>query len=571
MTKKRLTHKTAFPIVPREKDVTINKKDVLIQLQTMSNPLRICDTGVRTAAANMTLDRIMMHARGREKTPDTLRFLMFDPPAVLVGRYQSIVQEVRVSYCREQGYDINRRVTGGGAILFDRTCLGWELFGRRGQNGFPSRIETLFRSLCEPVIAVLRDLGLDAQFRGRNDIEVRGKKICGTGGAEEEGGFLFQGTLLVDMDPFEMLRSLRVPVEKLSAREVSSFQDRVTCLTRELGRPVDIDDLKDRIVKAFTGALGRKPVYAPLCDWEEEQLKQQLPYHASASWVYARQEPDVAVPVLRSLRRTPGGVLRCSLTCARQLIGQVYLSGDFFSFPDYGLARLEEALKDCPAYARNIDQRIEPLIEQKHLHLPNVTLEDLRGLLLDATQRVDLHQMGLPQQWINRIFWVNGTVKEILSQQSWLLLLPYCAKPVSCDRRHEKDCRICGECSLSRPWQRALKKGWFVESIVSYEDLEATLKSYQARGVQAFIGSCCEAFWARHQDDFSKIGLPGILVDIDSSTCYDLGKQKDAYKGHFEGETELMEELMLQIIEWAGRDQLASSPAPTDPPHSGND
>lgn len=518
----------------------------------MSDIIRLCDTGVRSAAENMTLDRVMLEARSRDEIPDTLRFLMFDPPAVLVGRYQSVTHEVRREYCETAGYDVNRRITGGGAILFDRTCLGWELIGRRGERGFPYRIESIFRELSAPIIAALRSLGVDAEFRGRNDIEVQGRKICGTGGAEEGEAFLFQGTLLVDMDPLEMLRSLRVPVEKLSSREISSFNERVTCLAREMDPMMSIDVVKEQIVAEFAKTLQRTIEPAGLTADEEQALQKKLEYHNSNDWIYSVREPKQEVPVLRSLWRAEGGVLRCSLTCSRHIIGQVYLSGDFFSFPDYGIARLEESLKDCPARPDAIESRIRPLFEDERVCIPGVTWQEIQELLLTAARREDLLELGIPKQHINKIFCVNGTVEEIVQKGINLLLLPYCAKPLSCELRHQKDCLVCNECTISEPWEQGSKRGWFVETIVSYEDLEATLERYQQRGVQAFIGSCCEAFWARHQDDFRKIGLPGILIDIDSTTCYDLGKEQDAYAGSFEGETDLTEDLILQVIELAG-------------------
>jgi len=38
-------------------------------------------------------------------------------------------------------------------------------------------------------------LGIPAKFRPRNDIEVNGRKISGTGGTAISGGFMFQGTV----------------------------------------------------------------------------------------------------------------------------------------------------------------------------------------------------------------------------------------------------------------------------------------------------------------------------------------------------------------------------------------
>jgi lipoate-protein ligase A len=57
---------------------------------------------------------------------------------------------------------------------------------------------------------------------------VRGRKIAGTGGTTEGAAFLFQGTLLVDLDVQTMLRALRVPMEKLNGHEIDSLRERVT-------------------------------------------------------------------------------------------------------------------------------------------------------------------------------------------------------------------------------------------------------------------------------------------------------------------------------------------------------
>ena len=45
----------------------------------------------------------------------------------------------------------------------------------------------------------------------RNDIEIDGRKISGTGGTESGIAFMFQGTMLVDFDVETMLRALRIP------------------------------------------------------------------------------------------------------------------------------------------------------------------------------------------------------------------------------------------------------------------------------------------------------------------------------------------------------------------------
>ena len=85
-------------------------------------------------------------------------------------------------------------------------------------------------------------------------------------------------------------------------------------------------------------------------------------------------------------------------------------------------------------------------------------------------------------------------------------------------------------------------------SIQSYENLEEMLQALRDGGAEAFVGSCCEPFYAKHRDDFERIGLPGILVDVDSSTCYDLGKEEDAYAGRYENQTALKLDLIERVV-----------------------
>ena len=53
-------------------------------------------------------------------------------------------------------------------------------------------------------------LGVDAKFRPRNDIEVDGRKISGTGGFFDGDVLIYQGTVLVDMNPQQMVGALNI-------------------------------------------------------------------------------------------------------------------------------------------------------------------------------------------------------------------------------------------------------------------------------------------------------------------------------------------------------------------------
>jgi lipoate-protein ligase A len=104
-------------------------------------------------------------------------------------------------------------------------------------------------------------------------------------------------------------------------------------------------------------------------------------------------------------------------------------------------------------------------------------------------------------------------------------------------------------CTIGDAYESAEKNKMKPITILSFENLMETLYDLKKKGIKTFIGSCCEAFYIKHFEDFVKAGLPGILVDIDSTTCYDLEKVKEAELGSFEGQTHLNMDLINKVIE----------------------
>ena len=90
----------------------------------MRKSWRIVDTAPMSAAENICIDEAMLDARSKGLVPNTLRFCQYKPSSVLVGFHQSVELEIREDFCRKVGVDINRRITGGGAIFFDESQLG---------------------------------------------------------------------------------------------------------------------------------------------------------------------------------------------------------------------------------------------------------------------------------------------------------------------------------------------------------------------------------------------------------------------------------------------------------------
>jgi lipoate-protein ligase A len=307
---------------------------------------RVLDTGLRPATENMALNRAVLEAHAAGESPHTLRFLQFTPSA-LVGFHQDVDQELRVDYCREHQIAIQRRISGGGAIYLDETQLGWELYTSRRFFGTPD-MTAIAQQVCEAAAKGISRLGVEARFRPRNDIEVNGRKISGTGGVIEGDSICYQGTVLIDFDVERMLRVLRIPAEKLSDKAIASARERVVNLNELLGHAPALSQVKAALREAFAKAFQLEFSDQSLNEAEEQRYRLAMQEMGTDEWIYQPERGARANAVVETLHRCPGGTVRVSMVLDEALrrIKQIWIYGDFFVSPSRVVLDLEAELKD---------------------------------------------------------------------------------------------------------------------------------------------------------------------------------------------------------------------------------
>ncbi len=314
----------------------------------MSAPFRVVDAGLREGRFNIALDQAMLELHQAGEISDSIRFIHFLPVA-LVGRHQELSTEVDLQYCREHGIAVGRRITGGGAIYLDPGQLGWELvFGRGTPGGAP--LGEVARLICEAAAAGLSRLGIDARFRPRNDIEVGGRKISGTGGFYDGDTLIYQGTVLVDLDPAAMLGALRVPRAKIAKRGLDSAAQRVVTLRELLGSGTPtIEQVQQALLSGFRERLGLEPWTDRLSAAEESRARQL--YEAQIGrdeFVAEIGGPPGGGQVQVGVHTSAGGTITSYLRregAGGRRIGQVLITGDFFVAPPRLVFDLESQLR----------------------------------------------------------------------------------------------------------------------------------------------------------------------------------------------------------------------------------
>lgn len=503
---------------------------------------RVIYTGQRSAYENIALDSVLLELKAEGRIPNTIRFLQFKPECVLIGYHQAVEQEVRLDYVTREGIDINRRITGGGAIYFDELQIGWEIIADRESFGNRS-YEEITEVICKTVAKALNKLGIRAQFRPRNDIEVEGKKISGTGGVFEGNAFLYQGTILMDVNLERMLKSLQIPIEKLTSKGIKSAEERITWVKRELGYLPSKEDIFKVILEALEEELGIRPYWGELTREELELFNEKKDYFKSEEWVYHVKKAVTGDEILYGIYRCPGGTFRVSVKVDphTKVLQQVVINGDFFINPKRLIYDLEAYLKHTPI--SEVERRIREFFKEREFESVNLTVEDFVEAVMFPLRKLEAQELGIDKKKLNRVIGsIGGGLKENI-EKAKVMLLPYCAKPTWCDYRHTDDCGECGGCTVGDLYRMAYERGMIPITITSFEMLRDVLQWCGENGY-TYIGHCCYEFYEKRYEIFKKAkewGANGVLIDIQGVTCYSLGieEEEKAYHGEFQVELDL--------------------------------
>lgn len=213
-----------------------------------------------TPAMNVALDEVLTKAVGRGERGPTLRFWGWASDAVILGRFQSVQNEVQVERAREHGVEIIRRISGGGAMLVQpEGAITYSLYVPPDFVRDLSFAES-YAFLDSWIVDGLRGLGIDAWYQPLNDITSSEGKIGGAAQARRFGAVLHHTTMAYDMNVELLLNVLRIGLEKLSDKGLSSAAKRVAPLRQQTSLPrQDIIDTFTRrfidMTSATTGAI----------------------------------------------------------------------------------------------------------------------------------------------------------------------------------------------------------------------------------------------------------------------------------------------------------------------------
>ncbi|CAM3190441.1 lipoate--protein ligase [Streptobacillus ratti] len=281
---------------------------------------------------------------------DMIFLLWINKPSIIVGRHQNTIEEINKEYVRENNIEVVRRISGGGAVYHDYNNLNYTIISRESENRAFD-----FKSFSIPVIKTLESLGVKAEFTGRNDLEIDGKKICGNAQAYINGRIMHHGCLLFDVDLSVLSKALKVSKDKIESKGVKSVRARVTNIVNELPEKIDVKEFRDLLLDYMKKEYPQMTEYV----FNEEEIaeinKVKEEKFGNWDWNYGKS-PEYNLTRTMKFEK---GKIEVFVNVIDSKIENIKIYGDFFGIED--VSAVEELLKGSKYEQKEILERLNSI------------------------------------------------------------------------------------------------------------------------------------------------------------------------------------------------------------------
>ncbi|SDH71341.1 lipoate-protein ligase A [Desulfosporosinus hippei DSM 8344] len=249
------------------------------------------------------------------KHNQVILYLWQNQNTVVIGRNQNAWKECRCNELEQAGGKLARRLSGGGAVYHDLGNLNFTFIMDRAQYDLEKQLSV--------ILEAVRTFNINAQFTGRNDLTVEGRKFSGNAFYFERDKAYHHGTILIDVDVAKLAAYLQVSKEKIVSKGVDSVQARVGNLNL-FSSEISIESMKTALMKSFQdlyGKVSEPPIIMSDTTFPLENLYKK---YSSWDWLYGKT-PNF--DMVLSTRFLWGGI-ELGLTLSNGLINDAKIYSD---------------------------------------------------------------------------------------------------------------------------------------------------------------------------------------------------------------------------------------------------
>ena len=299
---------------------------------------------------------------------DSYLLFYINQPSIIIGKNQNTIEEINKEYVEENNIIVVRRLSGGGAVYHDLGNLNYSFITKDDGESFHN-----YKKFTEPVVEALKELGVNAELSGRNDLVVGERKISGNAQFATKGRMFSHGTLMLSSEIENVVSALKVKEDKIKSKGIKSIRSRVANISEFLTEPLTMEEFRQKLLEHIFGGLENVQQY----EWTDEDWKKIMEIseerYQQWDWNYGKS-PKFNI---QHSHRFPVGQIDVRLEVGKGKSEECKILGDFF-----GVGAVEEIEQQLVGVKFSKADLAEAMKDVNVSHyFGNITTEDFVNLL----------------------------------------------------------------------------------------------------------------------------------------------------------------------------------------------
>lgn len=223
---------------------------------------------------NLALEELLLES---VKKNEVIMYLWQNDNTIVIGRNQNPWKECKCDLFKSNGGKIARRLSGGGAVYHDLGNINFTFLMAKELYDLEKQLNV--------ILTAVKTLGINAEFTGRNDITVDGKKFSGNAFYSTQKSAYHHGTILVNSDLSQLVKHLQVSNEKIKSKGIDSVKSRVTNL-KNINDSINNKEVIEALKESFQKEYGECDVDNMFIQNNKDEIKSLYNKYSSWEWIF---------------------------------------------------------------------------------------------------------------------------------------------------------------------------------------------------------------------------------------------------------------------------------------------